>query len=313
MLDNFRIARLIFNYLAFESGRLPEYKGSILRGGFGHIFSDIVCTKGHKECRICEDKANCAYVYLFETPAIQPEEKFARYSDVPRPYVVDLSNEPGHTFARGDPFQFGLILIGKAIEYLPYFIFCFDELGRKGLGTEKVRFDLQGALAYDYSKSQWTPIYDPKSQFLRDNLPVTKADNLPYELKDTLSLEFLTPTRIKYRESYITNMEFHVMIRNLLRRITMLMLYHCDSELNIDINGLIEQAKTIDVLKWDLRWHDWTRYSSRQKTSMELGGFIGNVTYKGDFEKFMPFIALGEQIHIGKNTTFGLGKYIIHK
>ncbi len=44
---------------------------------------------------------------------------------------------------------------------------------------------------------------------------------------------------------------------------------------------------------------------------MKLGGIIGTVTYTGQFTPFLPFILLGEFVHIGKNTTFGLGRYQI--
>jgi len=92
-----------------------------------------------------------------------------------------------------------------------------------------------------------------------------------------------------------------------------MMFFHCDTELDVNFNDLIAGAKSIDVQHWDLEWRDWERYSTRKNTEIRLGGFIGNVVYKGDFERFMPFIALGEQIHIGKSTTFGLGKYQICK
>ena len=46
---------------------------------------------------------------------------------------------------------------------------------------------------------------------------------------------------------------------------------------------------------------------------MMLGGFIGTISFKGDFKEFVPFILLGEYIHVGKGTSFGLGKYEILK
>jgi len=185
MLDDFRIAKLIFNFLACGDGRLPKYKGSTLRGGFGYVFRDIVCSKEQKDCGTCESRDNCVYVYLFETPVIQPEDKFSKYSDVPRPYIVDLCDTSKSVFARGDPFQFGLVLVGKAIDYLPHFIFCFDELGRRGLGKEKLKFDLQVVSGFDFAKGQWTPIYDPDTNLLRDDFPTASANQLPFNCKDT--------------------------------------------------------------------------------------------------------------------------------
>jgi CRISPR/Cas system endoribonuclease Cas6 (RAMP superfamily) len=44
---------------------------------------------------------------------------------------------------------------------------------------------------------------------------------------------------------------------------------------------------------------------------MKMGGFVGEITFQGELEQFLPFIALGEYIHVGKGTSFGLGKYEI--
>lgn len=42
---------------------------------------------------------------------------------------------------------------------------------------------------------------------------------------------------------------------------------------------------------------------------MRLGGFVGQVTYRGDFTTFLPYLVLGTYTHIGKGATFGLGGY----
>jgi len=44
---------------------------------------------------------------------------------------------------------------------------------------------------------------------------------------------------------------------------------------------------------------------------MKFGGLLGTITYAGDLEPFIPYLALGEWIHIGGKTSFGLGKYNI--
>jgi len=60
-----------------------------------------------------------------------------------------------------------------------------------------------------------------------------------------------------------------------------------------------------------LRWHDWERYSTRQEEKMKLGGFMGRIDFSGDFAPFWGYLVLGEIVHVGKGSSFGLGKYEI--
>jgi len=58
-----------------------------------------------------------------------------------------------------------------------------------------------------------------------------------------------------------------------------------------------------------MQWDDWDRFSGRQKKWMKFGGLTGDVSYSGDLQPFMEILKLGEWIHIGGKTSFGLGKY----
>jgi CRISPR/Cas system endoribonuclease Cas6 (RAMP superfamily) len=44
---------------------------------------------------------------------------------------------------------------------------------------------------------------------------------------------------------------------------------------------------------------------------MNLGGFLGQIVFEGNFGEFYPLLQMGEYLHIGKACTFGLGKYEI--
>ena len=51
-------------------------------------------------------------------------------------------------------------------------------------------------------------------------------------------------------------------------------------------------------------------HSGRIK-KLKMGGFLGEITFEGDLAEFLPFLKLGEYLHIGKGTVYGLGKYEI--
>jgi len=114
---------------------------------------------------------------------------------------------------------------------------------------------------------------------------------------------------MKLNKGYVSVPEFPVLIRSLLSRISSLAYFYCDEKLNIDYKQMIEDAKKVEIQERHIGWFDWERYSTRQQTSMKLGGIVGRVSYTGDLNQFLLLIALGRYIHVGKGATFGLGRY----
>ena len=87
-------------------------------------------------------------------------------------------------------------------------------------------------------------------------------------------------------------------------------LFNCygNGEPELDYKGLVNRAKNVRIIVSDLNWYDWHRYSHRQDNTMLMGGMVGSVTYEGDIEEYMPLIGLCQRVHLGKQTSFGLGK-----
>ena len=311
-LSHFKFARFQFILKALDCINMPVYKGSTLRGGFGHAFKKVTCVKREKVCETCLLKGKCVYSYIFETPPPADTTKMKKYPFAPHPFVITPPLEEKRTYRSSEPLRFGLTLIGKAIDFLPYFIYTFDELGRMGIGKDKGKYQLEEVKTIKTGE-QSEAIYSGKDKILRNTFAVLKVDDLqPFDLSPlTLHLSFVTPARLKFDGNLSPKLEFHIFFRNLLRRISLLSYFHCGEELALDFKGLIEEARDVKVQKDNLRWMDWERYSNRQETKMKMGGFVGSVIFQGEFEKYMPFLLLGEYIHIGKGTSFGLGKYKI--
>jgi len=113
---------------------LPPYKGSTLRGGFGATFRRIVCVAKDKVCGECLLKSKCVYSYIFETPPPADTKNHAKIRGSAPPFYHRATPNEGRATTPGSEIAFGLVLVGRAIDYLPYFIYTFDELGKAGLG-----------------------------------------------------------------------------------------------------------------------------------------------------------------------------------
>jgi len=321
LFSQFKFARFHFLLKALDSLCLPEYKGSTFRGAFGYAFKRIVCVNRERLCESCLLKVKCVYSYVFETPLPSDTSKMRKYPFAPHPFVITPPLEEKRVYREGETLGFELILTGKSIDFLPYFIYTFEELGKIGIGKGKGKYQLEEVRAINAGerikdqKEETILIYSRKDKTLRNNFRVLKVDDLgPFDLSPyTLCIHFLTPTRLKYDGKLSPRLEFHILIRNLLRRISLLSYFHCEEDLDLDFKGLIETSKSVKVKEENLSWVDWERYSNRQETKMKMGGFVGSITFEGDLKPFLPLLLLGEYVHVGKGTSFGLGKYEIRE
>jgi len=145
-LEEFYFSRFIFFVRCKTTILLPPYSGSTLRCGFGHAFRRIVCALKGKECTDCLLKDQCIYTYVFETPIPDDSQMMRKYTLAPRPFILEPSVNNQRTYKEGEDLSFGLTLIGRATDYLPYFIYALDELSRIGIGKGRGKYELRQVL-----------------------------------------------------------------------------------------------------------------------------------------------------------------------
>lgn len=311
-MEEIKYLKLTFNLNPLEDIFLPQYKGSTFRGAFGTALKKVVCTLKKELCENCILRGKCVYAYIFETIPPSQTKIMRRYKAVPHPFVIEPPVEEKSIYKENEKLPFNLILIGKATEYLPYFIYTFIEIGKVGIGRKKGKYKLNSV------KCGRTKIYDIEENKVLSAPIKTMPIKLPKESEtkkiERISLNFITPTRIISEEKITKEPNFNLLIRQLIRRISLISYFHCSIDTTKwDFKNIIEKAKDIETIKSQIQWFDWERYSNRQKRKMNMGGFKGTITFEGKISQFIPLLKIGEIIHIGKGTTFGLGKYEIVK
>ena len=305
-LRKIRYARFRMEMAAVDRLKLPPYKGSTLRGAFGHAFKKLVCVKRDMDCATCLICAQCVYYYIFETPF---SGEHRGYAFAPHPFVIEPPAETRQIYEAGDKLHVGLVLVGRALDSLPYFIYAFEEMGRRGLGIGRGKVALKRVVALSAAGEQC--IYEADTGMLDLEYPICDGPPTGEDVGTQVHLRLQTPIRLKSRGRYTSCLDFALLVRALLRRVSDLTRFHCGAELALDYGQWIAKAEQVQTASTKTRWHDWARYSQRQGQKMKLGGIVGDVVFSGDIEPFAPLLRLGADLHIGKGTGFGLGRYEI--
>jgi hypothetical protein len=313
-LKKLRFARFRVEMEAQGPLRLPPYKGATLRGAFGSTFKRVVCVRRDGECAGCLVRAHCAYSYVFETPATEREADPVRnYTFAPHPFVMEPPEDTCEAYETGELLSLGLVLIGRAIDYLPYFIYALDEMGQRGLGHGRGKARLARVLtaAAAAVAAPETAIYTTTNPQLASGWPVCSGPRPTDWVGNAMRLRLATPARLKDEGRLTPSLDFALLIRSLLRRASELTRIHCEATLGLDYREWIDRARSVQQVEAALRWHDWERYSRRQETRMKMGGLVGTVVFAGELAPFVPLVTLGLDLHVGKGTSFGLGRYEI--
>jgi CRISPR/Cas system endoribonuclease Cas6 (RAMP superfamily) len=89
--------------------------------------------------------------------------------------------------------------------------------------------------------------------------------------------------------------------------------FHCGSELEVDFRCLIDRAAAVRTVESGLARRQLERFSGRQAQRIDMSGLVGTVRFEApDAETltaFLPLLAAGEWVHVGKGCVMGLGKY----
>jgi hypothetical protein len=303
----FPIARYHFEFEVQRPLALPEYAGSALRGAFGHALKRIVCFTREARCSACALYRSCTYPAIFEPPAPLPDPANASrsFAAIPAPYVIEPPPWGARTYAAGEQLGFAVVLIGPALKQLSLLILAWQQALARGVGPG----DGTALLRCVRVASDPQPIYSQAEGVVRAHVQQLPLQQDLAE-SDSCTLQFSTPLRLQ-RDGQVlgvTKLSTRDLLLAVLRRTQLLLQFQLQSETPFDVPELLALMEQIRDEK-HLAWRDWTRYSSRQRQEMQLGGVVGRWTLRGPLGPWRALLQLGQWLHVGKNASFGLGHY----
>jgi hypothetical protein len=327
MVADFSLFHFRFHLEPNAPLHMPAYnKGNVIRGGFGNVFRRIACHANCREPESCELRNVCPYTAVFQPFVPEGSEKISKNRDIPRPFVIKPPLETKETYLPGERLSFDVVLVGKIKEYLPYFIVTFKELSQAGLGRDRAPVELVG-VDYVGRDGVEVPVYTREDNLVRPPTEaISWADlcathgsnngsmNSPQDgaaNATRVTLRFLTPTMLRADGMLARRPTFGPLAKRLRDRINALSYFYCGEGLDIDFKAFGSEADKICTVHDSTSWVESSRYSRRRQVNHDLSGFTGEVTFAGELAPFLPYLKLGEYVHVGKNAVFGNGWYEI--
>ncbi len=331
MLDNLSFSRFKAYFRVEERIRLPRHTGSVFHDALGRSF-----WKAHfgmrEGCEDCSIRSECRYqnlrTYFYKAPWDHPFIKphFEQLDlmlrrgrpNLPQPFVFDPVN--GGEYEPGDLLVFPFTLVGKAIEHFPFMACALSVLDGWMLGLGGGNVALEAIVDGFPSEDGNRPlIYDARAGSITGPCQVEDFERLALwaatithergPVRKVL-LRFLSPFRYKVDNKLGVPLTFEILVKNLLRRMSLLSV-HSPLSTKVDHRRLLGLARDIAACSPSLEWDRLQRHSYTQNSWMSLDGYVGEIVFEGDLSVFLPFLKLGEFLNVGKAASFGHGKYAL--
>lgn len=305
-MDNRRLSilyiKLKFTLLFEQNTILPEHKVSALRGGMGEMLLRQNCISD-RECEECIFEEVCIvrktmYTYMKRKPPFMHGKDSVGYL---------IECEDDRTAIReGDKVEFFLTLFGNNIVYFGQYLQAFYQLGVYGLGKHRSSYvivDIKNMFGESLLEDGCIDMkyYHPE--------PLTEyVERRKCYLKRigcTNKMIFHTPLSLKFQGKYLKKYSAEGVFRAVFRRIMMLD-YFCEI-----YEDCPECENFPNIIKQSVERKTIRRYSTTQNEKINLTGIEGFMQLDEIPEMYMDYILAGEILHIGKNTSFGFGRYEI--
>ncbi|MCR4317398.1 MAG: CRISPR system precrRNA processing endoribonuclease RAMP protein Cas6 [Planctomycetes bacterium] len=218
--------------------------------------------------------------------ASSEDYKFLFASSDTKPFVWNL---PELEAARaGDKTTFELVLIEGGVNFLDTMSAALSSLGESGLGKDRVKFSVRSC----------------------ESVEPLAADR-DFSSVRRVKIETVTPLALKHEGKVTHSVDFALLVGSVARRIELLTANRKEDKLNIDARDLLAKAGTVIKTEDGFAPVSMTRFSRKQEREMPVEGVFGSATFEGDIAPFATLLIAAEAVHVGRHTSFGLGRIAV--
>ena len=290
---------------------LPEFTGSALRGALLGAIRHLFCpAPANTDCAPCPLAGVCPVNRLIATT----DADAVRGEEAPRPYVLRPVEAAGRSLAAGEPFTFGMTLIGDAANAFPYVLQALFGMGEAGFGRKDRapgRFQVERVVALNPCIAAEQTVYQRgRSAVFAPALPINQASiSAAVSLwpADNLTLELRSPLRLVAGGALVRQVSMEVLMRRLLRRLTDLSTHFSPEPLQAGFAALLKTAAAVELVDDTTEWLDLESYSGRSGRRTPIGGLTGRLRYRGDLRPLLPYLGWLPVVGLGKDVTKGNG------
>ena len=298
-----RYVKLHFILGITEDTVMPRYKASAIRGGIGEMLLRANCIRD-RNCDNCDFESECIVRRtMYSKMEIQPEFMSAGDSVG---YVTECEDYR-EEFSEGDELRFNLLLFGKTIVYFSQYLNAIYALGMNGIGKDHSRYriiSVKNTMNKDILVDNNINMDEYKVGMIADYIAYRRRQAEKEPLKGEIA--FRTPLTVKYRGEEIKSFAIEPIYEAAKRRVYML-----DCFEGIESNGMEQNPALPAVTGEEHHKVAIRRYSNHQESTMMLHGIQGSLTLEELPDEMLDILFAGELMHIGKNTSFGFGRFRI--
>lgn len=320
LMQGVTVQHLRFRGRAQESILFEGEPGAALRGALYEALSRNFCsetfdlTNGNAP----HDRENCPVCWLLAREVSDA----GRGHNIPRPLTLQPPVNSVHIRA-GSTLIFGVALIGKAQNMLPYIARAVQKMGDIGVGRGRGRFKLEAI-------DEVHPLLDAERMLMdkrvvrRPTLQITPsvvedvARTLP---SNAVTLEILTPMRLSADERIVHQITPRVFMHRLIERCQSLSEQYAevppDQTPISRFDWIAAQTELLGIADGihvgydDTTWVEAFSRSRRTQQISPIGGMVGRMRWEGNVTALIPWLLWGTSLHVGKNAVKGSGYYRI--